>query len=91
MSPDFVQASRTFALCSRAWMSVRNDSSRSAMNFTGRRSITEIAAVAISSAYTWTLMPNDPPTSLQITRTFASGMPRWREKMSCIMCGACVA
>ncbi len=53
--------------------------------------MTEIAAVAISSGYTCTLMPNEPPTSLQITRTFASGMLRWREKMSCIMCGACVA
>ena len=36
-------------------------------------------------------MPNEPPTSLVITLTFASGMLRWREKMSCIMCGACVA
>src|SRR6266849_4165427 len=35
-------------------------------------------------------MPKEPPMSLAITRTFASGMPRWREKMSCIMCGACV-
>jgi hypothetical protein len=31
-------------------MSERNDSSRSATNFTGRRSITDSAAVAISSA-----------------------------------------
>jgi hypothetical protein len=76
MSPAFVQASRTVAVCSRAWMSVRNDSIRSATNFTGRRSITDSAAVAISSGYTCTLIPNDPPTSLQITRTFDSGMPR---------------
>ena len=76
MSPSFVQASRTVATCSRAWMSVRNDSIRSATNLTGRRSITDSAAVAISSAYTWTLMPNEPPTSRQITRTFDSGIPR---------------
>ena len=40
------------------------------------RKSSQFAAVAISSGYTCTLIPNDPPTSLQITRTFDSGMPR---------------
>ena len=50
MSPARVHASRTVAVCSRAWMSVRKDSMRSATNLTGRLSITDSAAVAISSA-----------------------------------------
>src|SRR5258708_482157 len=38
----------------------------------------------------WTLMPKEPPTSLQTTRTCDSSRPRWSAAIFCTMCGACV-
>ena len=69
-------------------MSLVKLSMRSATNLTGRRHIIDKATVAKSSGYACTLMPNEPPTSLQITRTACSGRSNCRAYRSCIMCGA---
>ena len=82
---------RALTRWSRAWMSETNDSSRSATNLTGRRSI-------IDERRGRHLVGIDVHLDAEASRRrpcrsparCASGMPRCRAKMSCIMCGAWV-
>ncbi len=76
---------------SRPWCTARLPSLRDSVHFTGRPSLRAISTARNSSAVTWSLDPNPPPTSGAMTRMFCSGMPSTAAIRNRSTCGIWVA
>src|SRR5207253_2995726 len=76
--PSGAKATAASCSCSRSWPTHCACSRRVSIHFTGRPRRNAATATSTSSAYTWPLVPNAPPTSGTITRTRSAAKPSTR-------------